>query len=172
MVDRLGFPEGLDFSLKGATAAVERYRSEMGRRDAMAFAISESLWWIASVDKAAQQQKGYFDRREQSPEGRTVGGLIYVRNLHNHQLRAAAAIDVSVGPVKVITGNRSPAQVPGATPTGFYRESYRWSSLTDLPDPQIDERHRRDEWYEERVAGRPISHPLEEAIEWLRPAEA
>ena len=50
-------------------------------------ALSEALYWVDWLDDQAENTvSNYFAQRYNDPRGRTVGGLIYVRNMHAHVL--------------------------------------------------------------------------------------
>ena len=43
-----------------------------------------------------------------------------------------------------------------------------WIPLADLPSPGEPEKHGRDQMYQEHVAGRPMTEPMEDALRWYK----
>jgi hypothetical protein len=126
-------------------------------------ALGEALLWADALDNHLERAEGaaaYFDRRAGHPAGRAVGGLVYARNFQAHELVGAASASFEAK-TPLITHEAGKLTVSGL---GF---SIRlmWRDGADLP-PRA-ERWERDAMYEERVAGRPLSHPIDEAIDWF-----
>lgn len=85
----------------------------------------------------------YFARRGEDERGRTVAGLVYVRNLHAHGLHVG--FDLS--------GKKPTKEERGAAVERVDEAHYvfrplaawlRWKPLNELPLPAVPERHGRD----------------------------
>jgi hypothetical protein len=130
-------------------------------------ALSEALFWIAALDDQGRALPGYDARRDGEDGGRTVGGLVYARNRHAHNLVTAGEAEFIVPAPTVI---QMPPGEPAAASSGrgtVFAMRARWVPLVALPPPDRPERHGRDAMYDGHVAGRPLREPLDEAAAWL-----
>jgi hypothetical protein len=167
--DDTRLPDGPDIGLRALLEAIARAHPSSGPitrgEDALygesrvSASVVEALFWIAALDDHFQGvAPDYFNRRDSEPGGRTVGGLVYARNLGGHGLHAASAVRYEVGAI----GSGRP----------LLSAYFRWAQLADLPKPGRTEKRDRDRMYEERVAGQPLSEPLRVAHEWLKAMHA
>jgi hypothetical protein len=172
-------------ALRGLTEATQRLH-EANRRIVtggggvpVTIALGEALWWTSALDDfftKAEGKRVYHARREADERGRTVGGLVFARNMLGHGLNTASAIDFHLpSPTIVREGNNVTvrwARLSGreyADPDRgtIFRIEMRWADLSELPTP-TGPQHKRDEWYVGLIAGRPLTGPLDVAAEWFR----
>lgn len=149
-----------------------------GEGAAVAIALGEALFWTAALDDYSKRLRGkttYFREREADEHGRTVGGLVFARNLLGHGLNTASAISFEVhSPTLIRDGDkvtlrwpRLPGKDYGAPDRGTaFSVKFSWAPLQDLPAPGGPQ-HRRDDWYGELIAGKPLSKPLDVAAAWF-----
>lgn len=129
-------------------------------------ALSEALFWVAALEDEAERAPGYFTRRNADPGGLTVGGLVYARNMHAHELVTAGEVEWVVGSVTaVLTPPGEPPPEPGRGM--IFGVRLRWVPLSKLPPPRETEKHGRDEMYRDHVEGRLLTEPLHAAATWL-----
>jgi hypothetical protein len=130
-------------------------------------AVAEVLFWLRLLeDHHSQSADDYYDVRDGSPEGQTLAGLMYARNLTTHSLAAIAELIAPLlwSPVVQGGGRRGP-KIIGPLPLP---EEFLWRSLADLPPPDRPEgMHRRDLKYKHFVQGRAVLAPLQEAAGFL-----
>lgn len=116
---------------------------------------------------------GYYAHRDASPEGRTMGGLMYGRGLVVHkQAEVKQAMLVSAEAFIVVEGELRPAEmfisVSGELkPAKAMMSVTAWPKLAVLPAPGRPERNGRDVMYDDHVAEKPIVRPFREAIDYL-----
>jgi hypothetical protein len=125
--------------------------------------VAEVFMWLKGLEDhhaARLGEPAYFQRRDATDAGLTLGGLMRARNFMQHELLPAAHL-INVAPPMVVT-NRPGSKIISGGP--IYE--YRWKSLSELP-AQTDG-HNRHLSYDRFVAGREVVPPLETAARWLR----
>jgi hypothetical protein len=128
-------------------------------------ALSEALYWVAALDDWAKSpdEESYFKRRALTPEGRTVGGLVFARNAHAHELVTAGEAEFEMGTPVIRTGPEA-SQYSGGGGT-LFTVRFKWVALEKLT--ARDKNHGRDRMYDERVAGRLLTEPFKDAVAWF-----
>ncbi len=131
-------------------------------------ALSEALFWVGALDDAARRRndQAYWSQRDNEPHGRAVAGLLYARNFHTHELISTAAANWEMGTATAFVTPPGEAPRPPGSGT-LFSVQYVWEDLARLPLPAITEKHGRDRLYDDHVANRPLSHPLDEAAAWF-----
>lgn len=169
-------PHGPEVALRGLGEAVERLRPcneglLRGRGTAPAvIALSEALFWVKALDDRLRDNSRnacYYSDRDAAADGQTVAGLTYARNFHTHQLLSLTKTDSEAYPATVEHHPDSGRTIRWSD-QGIFRVWLRWAPLTELPDPERTDSHRRDEFYDDRVGGRELCDPLDGALAWLR----
>jgi hypothetical protein len=162
------FTRGADVALRGLGLAHGRLREGVKKylrgddRELVAIALSEALHWIAVLDNhGLEHVSKYSQKRDSSPSGRTVGGLVYARNFHAHELISTKQAEA--GEVETVHG---PVSDPYGREPSLEMQP-RWTSLQSLAPSGNKETHNRDQMYDENVAERPLSHPIADARAWL-----
>jgi hypothetical protein len=163
-------PRGADIALRGLGLAHGRLREGVKKylrgddRAFVAIALSEALHWIAVLDDHGREHVSkYSERRDSSPSGRTVGGLVYARNFHAHELISTKQAEFNAGKMEM-------AQGPISDPYGrgpSLEMQLRWTALQGLALVRNRETRNRDQMYDENVAERPLTHPISDARAWL-----
>lgn len=176
-------PHGPDAALQGLRQAVARLDDSprkllSGEGGAQAWiALSEALYWVAALDDHASKLGAcYFKTRDADPVGKTVGGLVFARNIHAHELVTTGEASFQMGSPRIkLTPPGEP--VPKGRGT-LFSVTLIWIPLTNLParpavvsrkqqDPRGADPHGRDLMYRDRVAGRPLALPFVDAIAWF-----
>ena len=135
--------------------------------------VLEWLHRLEEFDKNAAGNAAYFAHRESSVNGRTLGGLIYVRGFVHHGNLDVKDIAFREAPVKVRVDGawvEKPIRVRQGDEWLSARVSVArlvWPPLSALPQPPTPEKHHRDVHYENLVAGRPLSDPIRSARGYL-----
>ena len=122
--------------------------------------LAEALYWLAAIEDDAQgktptESDSYFATRDASTNGKTVGGLIFARNLVTHELL------IPIKPEPVGAYGAAPY---GTAPYGGGTQ-WRWKSRIELGSP-ID-KHGCDISYDDHVAGRGVGAPLQAAEDFF-----
>lgn len=160
-------PDGPDVALVGLTKAVARTPDALvgvfrGRGAApVTVALGEALLWVGALDAyGTRLTPDYLQRRDADAQGRAVGGLVHARNFQAHQLLAAAAGVLSGSTPEVVRGGGN------LTITGLaLTASFNWVAAADLP--VMRNAQGRDVMYDQHVAGRPLTDPLDDAVAWF-----
>jgi hypothetical protein len=169
--------EGLRSAIERLHRANEQILSGSGAAPS-AIALGEALFWIAALDDDFKTSAGpgvYFKARSEDHRGRTVGGLVYARNMLGHGLGTTAGMQFEVHPPTIVQEGSTVtvkwARLPGREYSSenhgtVFSTQLLWVALGDLPEAPEDP-HGRHEWYAKNVAGAPLSSPLEVAREWF-----
>lgn len=167
-------PHGPDIARQGLRRAAQRVRDGVsgslrgGGFAPIVIALSEALFWVGALDDEAKasNEEAYWSQRDNDPLGRAIGGLLYARNFHTHQLISTAAANWEVGTGTVIVAGPGEAPAPPGRST-LLSVQFVWEDFPKLPLPVIAEKRGRDRLYAQHVAGRPLSHPLGHAETWF-----
>jgi hypothetical protein len=161
---------GADIALRGLGLAHGRLREGVTKylrgddRELVAIALSEALHWIVVLDDhGLEHVSKYSQKRDSSPSGRTVGGLVYARNFYAHELISAKQAEFKAGEMETAQGSVSDSYGRGPS----LEMQLRWTVLQGLAPSRNKETHNRDQMYDENVAERPLSHPIADARAWL-----
>ena len=172
MPDVMPLPHGVGVAVEALGAAGGRLKTAVGQvlrgggGKPVWMALSESLFWVAAIDDELRHHPDYYADRAASEEGRTVGGLVYARNRHAHELVSTGHAVFRVGQGRVVV--TPPGEQPPPPGRGtLFSMQMSWAPIDHLPASQKRETHGRDAMYSERVAERPLTHPIEEALTWL-----
>jgi hypothetical protein len=176
---------GAGLGMGGLANAIERLHEANanllrgGGGEPIARALGEALFWIAALDHFFAEQQGYqayWASRASDARGRTVGGLIFARNVLGHGLHIAGAIRFTAHPPTVVKDGdnltiqwaRLPGREYGSPDRGTVLSiQMAWADLEQLPTPSGPQ-WDRDVWYRDLVAAQPLSGPLKTASEWFR----
>lgn len=93
--------------------------------------------------------------------------MIYARGLVTHSLVPAAHL-VTVRPTRMMRSGTGGRRGGGVTIITGAVTDIQWKALTELPQPNVPERHGRDALYAANVAQRPLLEPIEVAERFLR----
>lgn len=142
-------------ALDGFEAARKRFEDNSQDADSSFVPLTETLWWAICINDGLRSHgdRDYEDALENFEHGRTVRGLVYVRNLLGHA-RATA--------VRIAGGLTVPLTVPFTIPPV---ELY-WLPVDELPEPDRPQPRNR-EAYTDAVAGRSVSDTLLLASSWF-----
>ena len=172
----VGAPGRVEYiaALDAALLALRGAQFSRSSVDAWSKTLDVLAWLYRLEEMERRSDKGYFAHRGASAKGRTLGGVIWARGLVDHhqaQVHNAGLMKMSVfivtdadelQPMDVFVVDRDRelqrAQVHTSTMT--------WAPRCDLP-PGRDEKHGRDAYYDEHVAGRPVLGPLVDSREYL-----
>lgn len=174
MVDRDALPSGPKVALLGLRGAMLRLKDggaglvKGGGSAPIVIALSEALFWVGALDDEARRgdERAYWSQRDNEPYGRTVAGLLYARNFHTHELISTAAVNWEIGTATAFVTPPGKAPRPPGRGT-LFSVQFVWEDLARLPLPALRERRSRDRLYDDHVASRPLSHPLDEAAAWF-----
>ena len=174
---------GPELGIGALEAAIARLREANSRvitgggAGPVAYALGEAMFWVAALDNHFKGSvPDYWDTRASEEKGRTVGGVIYARNALGHGLFVAGAVRFQAHPPTLVRGGdkvtlrwaRLPGRDYGSPDRGTaFSAQLIWVDLANLP-PVSGTQHERDQWYSDHVAGRPVSHPLNDAADWYR----
>jgi hypothetical protein len=159
-------PAGPDLGLRALRASIDRLHEAWTTRGEGDWRISasagEALLWIAALDNymVIQDQKrgtGYRTRRDADPLGEVVRALAYARDALGHGLSMVSSFVYELGSPGIVQGDNVLKEASGP----WLTIHFRWASITKLPNRRQDA--TLDRLYEQRVANRPLSHPLDEA---------
>jgi hypothetical protein len=148
-----------------------------------ALRADEASQWTAAANTLASVKRlddylschdaSYYGRRDGDPQGKTVAGLVYVRNLVDHGMAIATALGWQRTQVRVrrngdwVLANMK-VRVNGQWVDAEARTATRvWANFGDLPLPGIPEKNGRDLAYVACVAGKPIMLPVNEALRFF-----
>jgi hypothetical protein len=131
-------------------------------------AVADALAAVAALH-AFYGAPDYYARMASDSGGRTVGGLVYVRNLLAHGLHAGHVLAHRELPAREVLGQEWEAPAPEVEQLPMVAFQFRWAPFASLPtpDPAFAERHNRDVWYRQHVDGEPLSSPLHVAEDWF-----
>jgi len=158
---------GAERALASALDRVRSGASNRGGDDPIA-SVAEAFMWLKGLEDHHAAQLGncaYYQRRDATDEGLTLGGLMWARNFFQHELLPAAHLILIVPPMVWRGGTRMVSTIV----TGGPIYDYRWKPLSDLP--ARPDRNNRRLWYGRFVAGRELVPPLDAAVGWLRAIE-
>jgi hypothetical protein len=168
-------PHGPEVALRGLKGGVQRLHAANegllrgGGGVPISIALSEALYWVAALDESLRKStNAYRTRRKADPSGEAAGGLVYARNLNTHRL-------VSPGRMESTMGTPIVQRDPGGAirviwgEGGIFAVQMLWRPFEDLPlpDTRFPERQGRNEMYRRAVAGRPLTVPLDAAVDWF-----
>lgn len=170
VTDSSVLPHGPNVALDGLRKSHERLHHAIdqvlrgGGGGPVWIALSEALYWIAALDDHFAGDD-YWSERISTEGGRSVGGLVYARNMHAHELVSAGEAQFTIGSSSVQTYPPGEAPQPGRGTV--FSTQLLWVGLNSLPAPERREKHGRDQMYADRVGRRPLSHPVNDAIAWF-----
>lgn len=136
----------------------------------MIISLDEALHWLYLLETYYKNLLGddtFYGLRDASSEGVTEGGLIYARGLVTHRDATPAELVLVHGPqigIHRAGGRRGGGIAQAARP--MVAEAV-WRPLADFPQPGPRKRHERDRFYDEHVANRPASDPLDDALAFV-----
>ncbi|HEV3310464.1 MAG TPA: hypothetical protein VG815_08095 [Chloroflexota bacterium] len=107
-------------------------------------------------DDEERQVLDYHRHRDSSADGRTVGALVFARNLVSHELLMPVEVRPNTYGGSFRYGKSTYAGV-----------SWRWKRRAQLGNP-TDPRYGRDEFYDTFVADHDVDDPLEAAERFFR----
>ena len=95
-------------------------------------ALSEALYWTATIDEQLQSKdRGYRQLRDKDSAGRAVGGLIFARNFHAHEMASAGGAEFEVpAPTIIMTPPGAPLPPAGRGP--LFAVHFRWIAIEEL----------------------------------------
>lgn len=173
MFDTNPFPSGPAVAFVGLRDAASRldtasstYLSRGEGAVAVAAAMSEAIYWVDTLDEYARERgpmADYVARRLADHGGNAVGGLVYARNFHTHELLTAGEEAYQLASVRPILHPDVAWPPPRRGPWLIIR--LRWTSLAGLP--KKPDKNQRDQMYAAAVERRPLSEPIHKAIDWL-----
>lgn len=122
--------------------------------------IADGLGHIKRIENGESDRLGdrYYTLRSTSREGRVVAGLVYARNLVEHD---SAQVDELVGRRPFRVGRSTLLGGDTLLGTGVVPT---WRPFAELPPPGEPESHGRDRAYAARVEGRAVTDTFEDAL--------
>jgi hypothetical protein len=153
---------------QGLHEALDRVRertADPSRGDPL-ISVAEVLTWCKALEDGHKKRiPSYFADRDGDDDGRALAGLMYARNLVQHQLATVGTLFSWPTRMTRQTSGRggSVTHISGGG------TSFEWNAFGALPDPDKPSKtHDRDVFYRDRVERRLLATPLEAAERFLR----